>query len=87
MLIYAYVNSALTTYIALTHASMQSSACYSLFASYCTHLNTFILNESVYRDRLSGNSRDGCSAIAWYLQPLPGTRPSYSVHRPIVKVC
>ncbi len=32
---------------------------------------------SVYRDRISG-SRDGSSAIAWYLQPLPDTRPSYS---------
>lgn len=31
----------------------------------------------VYRDRVSGN-RDGCSVIAWYLQPLPDTRPSYS---------
>ena len=37
----------------------------------------------VYRDRLSGISRDGRSAIAWYLQPLPGTRPSYSVSKPV----
>jgi len=35
----------------------------------------------IYRDRLSG-SRDGFSAIAWYLQPLPGTRPSYSINKP-----
>ena len=72
MLIYAYVNCAYS----------------SLFASYCTHLNafnlsTFKLNIKVYRDRLSGNSRDGNSAIAWYLQPLPGTRPSYSVSKPV----
>ena len=39
---------------------------------------------SIYRDRISGN-REGRSVIAWYLQPLPDTRPSYSKseHKPV----
>ena len=52
-------------------------------ASSCAHLRTSKTKymNMIYRDRLSG-SRDGCSAIAWYLQPLPGTRPSYLINKP-----
>lgn len=44
-------------------------------------MNLIVTNFMFYRDRLSGN-REGRSVIAWYLQPLPDTRPSYSVCEP-----
>ena len=50
----------------------------------CTYLKTAVVKSlTIYRDRLSGNSRDGRSAFAWYLQPLPDTRPSYTVSKPV----
>ena len=56
----------------------------AFIASSRTHLRTSKTKymNLIYRDRLSG-SRDGYSAIAWYHQPLPGTRPSYSINKPV----